>query len=361
MEVQDQFMDYFIAVIVSIGAGHSAHVSLDDSNGFEQTAAKLATSCHEVAERFEKALPSEMGVFARFDANGFDVSGELSGDDVMTHTNSYLGRGDVKDKLDIIATRLRARPRLIKAVEISVPSAVKLEPFRESMNLIPKIPSALSELREKIQQLTHLTKTHDDDGYLYVFREHINCVKPIRSYARGGIQSFIAKQTTGESILLHKFGDRQQMEEHIKREKSHQWSEWFSHFVGYSITGDPFLVMRTNCTFDTITRRLSESDTKKLMNLKFTQVVYGLPPGITIPDGLSLGSLLRQPCFRESGELSLDIPLLISQGILSESGYKPSLRTWMNYVDRAQMRSKSERGVVLEVEKNLQRFLVVPF
>ncbi|KAH8804118.1 hypothetical protein DL96DRAFT_729183 [Flagelloscypha sp. PMI_526] len=120
-EMKDQFKNRSIALIVSIGTGRPSHISLEGDSGFARAASELAVRCNDISDRFEKMLHGHSGAFVRLNADGYEMSPSLSPEDVSAHTDAYMDKAEVAEKLEVVVEGLKERPSLVKVSEISFP------------------------------------------------------------------------------------------------------------------------------------------------------------------------------------------------------------------------------------------------
>ncbi|KAH8800125.1 ankyrin repeat-containing domain protein [Flagelloscypha sp. PMI_526] len=153
MEAQNQFRNDSIAVIVSIGTGRTAHIHLNEVDDFSGAASELATNCHHVSERFEKMLGGHSGVFVRLNVDGFETSTMLSDENVNAHSRAYMARGDIVDKLNMLADGLNERRSLVNVSEMSFPKAAGVEAFRTDISYV-RTETANSVLNNVIDWLS---------------------------------------------------------------------------------------------------------------------------------------------------------------------------------------------------------------
>ncbi|KAG6871401.1 hypothetical protein C0995_005005 [Termitomyces sp. Mi166 len=148
-----------VACIVSIGAGHSGHISWKPTKTFTQNLVKIlldiSTNCEAPIEDLLK-LNVEQGL-QKMALDDWNRLGEIK-----AHTVSYLQKAEIIQKVDSLVETLHNGPQKVTLGILTAPSATKEEILMEKLLPVVPAPSSLFIGREDI--LTQLEKYFVDDS-----------------------------------------------------------------------------------------------------------------------------------------------------------------------------------------------------
>ncbi|KAH8833047.1 hypothetical protein DL96DRAFT_1705077 [Flagelloscypha sp. PMI_526] len=187
-EAKDLFPTRSISCIISIGAGHPGHISLDGTpDGHARTALAIAQGCEQIANDVASQLAGSDEVYFRFNVEqGLQACFEntLTPGEVLSHVRAYMSRQAFCDKRDLAVQALKERPLFREVAALLQPKVPMLTKIIEELAKAPKLTAEAVQRNNAVNSLPYAEQAYFNSRQCCLPGTRVQLLSAIRTWIR---------------------------------------------------------------------------------------------------------------------------------------------------------------------------------